>query len=327
MKYQKKCLLPYIKKKRFYNHKDDIPESFLFKTMGAFIGSLKNRKQRLPKNLSCWIAQDVPQACSAQPIITWIGHATFLIQMGNVNILTDPIFWAASFFYPRILPPGILLENLPKIDVVLLSHNHRDHMDAKSLLALQQQNPYTKFLVPKGDKVWFDKRNFKCCSEYTWWEYTSLQTEQQSGEVVFSFLPAVHWSQRRMLDKNKSLWGSWLLEWNNQSVYFAGDTAYSKHFKIIAQECSPITIALMPIGPCDPHPHMRHNHVSAQEAGKGFLDLQARNFIPMHWGTFQFGIDHFETPINRLQDWWQQAEDMQGKILHLPKVGQIITFK
>jgi L-ascorbate metabolism protein UlaG (beta-lactamase superfamily) len=248
-----------------------------------------------------------------------------LIQIGNLNIITDPIFGDASFFYPRILPPGIILEDLPKIDVVLLSHNHRDHMDAKSLLALKNRSQETTFLVPKGDKAWFDKRNFEHCSEYTWWDYTSVESPSQCGQVTFSFLPAVHWSQRGLFDKNRSLWGSWLIEWGSQTIYFAGDTAYSQHFEIIAQECSAITTALMPIGPCDPEPHMRKNHVNAQEAVKGFIDLQAQQFVPMHWGTFQFGTDLFDTPINRLQTWWQQQE-MLDRVLHIPKAGQIITL-
>ena len=126
---------PHIKKDRYYNCPNDHPESFLFQTIPSFISSLYARKKRQPENKNEWICIEKPVEQSKEPVITWIGHASFLIQMGGINILTDPIFGDASIFFPRILPPGISLEHLPRIDYVVLSHNHRDHCDLKSLYA------------------------------------------------------------------------------------------------------------------------------------------------------------------------------------------------
>ena len=139
-------LFPVIKKNRFYNNADDHPESLLFQTIPSFLASLCGRKKRLPENKSEWISIDAPLNTSDEPVITWIGHATFLIQMAGINIITDPVFGNASAFFPRILAPGIILEQLPPIDIVILSHNHRDHCDLRTFIALakasSQHDPF-----------------------------------------------------------------------------------------------------------------------------------------------------------------------------------------
>jgi len=260
---------------------------------------------------------------SDAPRITWLGHATFLIQIGGITILTDPIFGNLSFLFPRILPSTMGVENLPHIDVVLISHNHRDHMDTASLLALKQRFEKLQIFVPWGDKAWFDKRGFAHVSEYLWGDRQSVRSQVMPNSVAnFTFLPAWHWSQRGLFDKNKSLWGSWMIECNGYHIYFAGDTAYSPHFKAIAHAFPTIDVALMPIGPCEPRPWMRKSHVDAHEACQAFIDLNAHIFIPMHWGTFAFGEDHFGLPIERLKEAWHARSELGAKQLHMPKVGQ-----
>ena len=315
--------LPHNKNNRFYNYINEVPEGFILETLYMFFQSLFRRRKRAPSRSSDWIVETEPTHCCISPTITWLGHATFLIQLGGINILTDPVFGNATFLYPRILPSGISLSKMPKIDFVLISHNHRDHMDRASLLALKNHSDIT-VLTPQGDKYWFDRRRFERVREHNWWEQSSFSTHDDAETPIqFTFLPASHWSQRGLFDKNRSLWGSWMIEWNNYSIYFAGDTAYAKHFSGIAQEFPAINTALLPIGPCEPRRWMKHSHMDAHEACQAFVDLGAQNFIPMHWGTFYFGIDSFDAPIQYLNNSWQsQANQLHDKQLHILKVGQ-----
>ncbi len=274
-----------------------------------------------------WVAYDIPFEKSSEPVVWWIGHASFLIQIAGINVLIDPIFGRASFLFKRLLPPGVPLHVLPAIDVILISHNHWDHMDYASLKAVAHSKP--RILVPHGDKRWLDKHGFANTTEHMWWDQVVVGADQDStGSVRFTFLPSVHWSGRGLFDKNRSLWGSWMIEANGHCIYFAGDTAYSDHFSAIVHEFPSIDIALMPIGPCEPRGWMQRTHLSAEQSTQAFIDLQAQHFIPMHWGTFSFGTDHFLEPINRLQDAW---EKMQGQLserkLHMIKVGQRVVFE
>ncbi len=266
---------------------------------------------------STWYNPVEPIDRTKNLLLTWIGHSTYLIQVEGINIITDPIFGSLPFF-SRQIKPGIELQRIPPLDYVLISHNHPDHMDAAALTFFKN-HPCT-FLVPQGDKEWFEKRGFTRVREYTWWDreiFTHGDTK-----IEFSFLPALHWSQRGLRDFNKSLWGSWMISIGGHSVYFAGDTAYSKHFAAIAQEFPQITHALMPIGPCEPRKWMKASHINAEEAGQGFLDLNAQKFFPMHWGTFSFGTDFHEAPYERIISWWKDQQLSLEKQLVVLKVGQ-----
>ena len=271
------------------------------------------RKRPLAHEWVTNYSQNIPSL----PTITWIGHSTFLIQIDGITILTDPIFGDASFLFKRIFPPGIALDTVIP-DYILLSHNHRDHMDATSLLQLRHHNPH--ILVPAGDKKWFVHRNFERVEEKTWWQSTTIN--HNKSDLTFTFLPAHHWSQRSLFDRNKSLWGSWMIQYKGFTIYFAGDTAYSSHFTAIKREFPFIDVALMPIGPCEPRNSMAYSHMNAEQAGQAFIDLGAKNFIPMHWGTFYFGIDNFSQPLDRLFAWWQQQPQLDMKQLQILKIGQ-----
>ncbi len=324
---------PILKNGRFYNFPDEPKTglkgySYMLRSLlheiYIFIVSLKNGKSRLPKNSDQWVDSCKIPIRSQRLLITWIGHASFLIQVGNINILTDPIFGDATFFFPRIFPAGIKIEDLPSIDYVIISHNHLDHMDSKSLIALKKLNPNISILVPYGDKIWFEKRNFSKVFEAVWWEDFVFDA---MNKIKFTFLPAYHWSQRTLFDQNKSLWGSWMIECSGYKVYFAGDTAYSRHFENISKYFHHIDVALMPIGPCEPREKMCLSHINAEEAGRAFLDLGAKNFIPMHWGTYHFGTDNVDTPLNRIKIWWNNNQlNLISKFLHSLKIGQSIEF-
>lgn len=260
---------------------------------------------------------------SQQPNITWLGHSTFLIQIAGKNVLTDPIFGSLSSVFRRQIPAVVTVQDLPIIDYVLISHNHFDHMDSKSLCDLKDRFPNMRVLVPMGDKDWFDRHLFKNSSEHMWWDEI---IDDNDGSFKCTFLPANHWSQRTLFDKNRSLWGSWMIQAADFSIYFGGDTSWGNHFKQIGQEFKRIDVALLPIAPGEPRSWMKDTHINAQEAVQAFIDLQADMLIPMHWGTFHLGFDEFYGPIELLQHSWQQVQSkLQHKKLHVLRVGELMT--
>lgn len=310
-------IVPHMHNGRFYNDPHERRYPFFFQSLCLLFECYWNSVRKNEHDAFKWHVPHEPVPKSEQLTFTWIGHSTFLIQAAGINIITDPVFGDLGPFFRRTIRPGIVLSALPAIDYVLISHNHRDHMDSTTLHYLKRNNAQTCFLVPKGNKIWFQKRGFERVTEYTWWEQAEFK--HHGTPVTFSFLPAHHWSQRTLLDLNKTLWGSWMISINGEHTYFAGDTAYSSHFSSIFKEFPSITSALMPIGPCEPRGWMKDTHVSAEEAGQAFLDLQARHFIPMHWGTFGFGIDSFQTPYERILSWWQKQQ--------MPDHNKLITLK
>ncbi len=304
-------------KKRYFNHPHEKFHAVFLNSAILFFRSVYSRLfRKKPKNVD-WVVNYRDQA-SHVPKITWIGHSTFLIQFDDIVILTDPIFGNASPLFKRIFPPGIALSAIQSVNYILTSHNHRDHMDAKSLLSLRHHNPMV--LVPQGDRDWFIRSRFKEVEEKIWWEATSFV--HGDATITFTFLPAHHWSQRSLFDRNKSLWGSWMIQYKNYTIYFAGDTAYATHFIEIKEQFPFIDVALMPIGPCEPRKRMNAAHLSAEQAGQAFLDLGAQKFTPMHWGTFYFGLDAFEQPITYLREWWQQQSELALDQLVILKIGQ-----
>jgi L-ascorbate metabolism protein UlaG (beta-lactamase superfamily) len=310
---------PRIHAGRFYNFEEEQNSVNFIQSAYMFFKFLL-KKQRTIFNKQEWISDNKLILPQEKPSIVWIGHATFLIHINGKTILTDPVFDDLSFLFKRINKPGIVFDLLPKIDIVLISHNHWDHLDISCLKKIYKLYK-PEILVPMGDKKTLEWHGIKTVKEYMWWERESI------AGIEFSFLPAYHWSQRSLFDRNKSLWGSWMISHNSFTIYFAGDTAYSQHFSAIAKEFSSIDIALMPIGPCEPKKWMRLSHATAEEAVQGFMDLKAKHFVPMHWGTFHFGLDEIILPIERLVKEWQMQELSQKEnFLHLLKLGEQKIF-
>ncbi|MFA6065738.1 MAG: MBL fold metallo-hydrolase [Candidatus Babeliaceae bacterium] len=320
-------MYPYYKNNRFLNHPDEKGHSVFFKSLWMIItGIFSGRRTQRAHNFlhAPTIAEHNALRNAAghnKCVITWLGHATFLITVPGATIITDPVLGDLSLLYKRWDNPVITPDQLPSIDIILLSHNHRDHMDEASIRILHAKNPAIKTLVPMGDKAWFIKRGLGNVHECSWWESIKI------GEAMYTFLPAKHWSQRGFFDRNKSLWGSWMIQSPDICLYFAGDTAYGEHFSLIGKQYS-IDIALMPIGPCEPHAWMKDSHLNAQQAVQAFCDLNARHFIAMHWGTFPFGIDYQALPYEYLLDSWQTHSDkaLRKKTLHPGACGKTLQF-
>jgi N-acyl-phosphatidylethanolamine-hydrolysing phospholipase D len=241
--------------------------------------------------------------------VTWIGHATVLVQLGGLNVLTDPMFSNRaspfSFVGPaRAQKPGLWPHELPRIDLVVVSHNHYDHLDAESvaLLAAQSGGP-PLFIVPLGLKRWFAGVGITSVIELDWWQSHKL------GDVEVVLTPVQHWSGRSLSDRMETLWGGYAMFAPNLQVFFAGDTGYSLDFADIrarfADRQSPaqgggFDIALLPIGAYEPRWFMKDQHVNAEEAVRIHLDLGAKASLGIHWGTFELTDESLDEPPRAL---------------------------
>ena len=229
----------------------------------------------------------------------WVGHSTFLIKKNGITILTDPVFSdRASPFKnigpKRLIPPAIPLKQLPEIDFITISHNHYDHLDIRSLKDLYLLNSSTIFLVPAGDKKLLERQKIENVYEYEWWE------GYLSDELKITFTPVQHWSKRGLFDRNKSLWGGWYFEFNDFSIFHAGDTGYSEDFKSTRIKLGSPKYAFIPIGAYDPEWFMAESHVNPEDAVQIMLDLGAENSFGMHWATFKLTDEDTLEPRERL---------------------------
>lgn len=240
----------------------------------------------------------LPHPTSDTYVVTWVNHSTFLIQTDTLNILTDPI-WAkraspVGFAGPaRVVKAGIQFDMLPKIDVVLDSHNHYDHLDLETLKRLSDRDQ-PLILVPLGDKKWLTEEGVRNLEEMDWY------TDKVIKEINFTFLPAQHWSARGVFDRNHSLWGSWGIELKGAKIYHAGDTGFGPHFKEIREKWGQADLALIPVGAYEPRWFMKAMHMNPSDALKAFKVLEARYALGMHLETFQLTDESRDEPRREL---------------------------
>ena len=231
--------------------------------------------------------------------ITWIGHSTFLFRIAGRSILTDPVLGrrVGNRFLGvrRLMPPGLSYEQLPQIDVVVISHSHYDHLDDPTIRQLGRRPIY---LVPLGIGPHLCRLGCNKIIEYNWWESIDVL------DISFSLVPAQHSSYRSLWDRNRTLWGGWVIHGGGTRIYFAGDTAYFGEFRSIASRYAPIDFALLPIGGYEPRRIMKALHMTPEEAGQAYVDLAARVLVPMHWSTFPLTAERTDEPFNRLYHWW-----------------------
>jgi N-acyl-phosphatidylethanolamine-hydrolysing phospholipase D len=244
----------------------------------------------------------------ALPAVTWIGHATALVQANGLNVLVDPIFSERAapvqIVGPkRAQPPGVAMAELPAIDVVLISHNHYDHLDRNSVAQLDEKakvaSKKTLFIVPLGLKAWFNNIGIDSVVELDWWQYHTLQG------VDFHLTPVQHWSARGLNDRSTTLWGGWAVFGEDFQWYYAGDTGYSRDFADTSKHFADrqtaalgggFDLALIPIGAYEPRWFMAEQHVNPTESVRIHQDVGAKRSIGIHWGTFKLTDEPLDQP-------------------------------
>jgi len=247
--------------------------------------------------------------------ITFINHASALIQIDGSVVLTDPIYArSVGLIAPRMQRPGIPIDDLPRIDTILVSHNDYDHLSVRTLRRLRRRNQ-SAVLVPTGDARYARKAGFKNVREMKYWEVFELDGLQ------ITCVPAKHKSNRFAFQRHKKLCCGYVIQKNAVSVYFAGDTGYGDHFKEIASRFS-LDAALLPIGAYKPYEWFREIHLNPQTAIQAFLDLRAKIFIPIHWGTFKISDEPLhEPPVLLLEE--ARKQSVAGDIRVLENGGAV----
>ena len=234
--------------------------------------------------------------------ILWIGHATFLIKLGDNMIITDPVFeknMGPLIFGPkRYVDPAIDLKNLPKIDYFLQTHNHYDHLSTRTIKNFPFKN--TEVLMPLKLSKHFEKNNYKKIIELDWYD------QKKYTDMAFTFLPSIHWSKRSLWDTNKSLWGSFLIEYKDKKILFLCDTGYGKIYKELGKKYGPIDITFINIGaynffPMAPKKDSSIYHTNPEEALQIGRDLNSKKLVGMHWGTVVLSLEPIMEPAQRFK--------------------------
>ena len=255
--------------------------------------------------------------------IAWIGHATFLIKLGETTIITDPVFSKNAgplIFGPkRYVEPAIQLKEIPKTDVFLLTHNHYDHQDMSTI----RRFPYkdAKVLLPLKLGKYF--KRYKDVNEMDWYEEIKI-----NDHLKITFLPAVHWSKRSLTDTNKTLWGNFLIQYKNIKILFACDTGYGNIYKEIGEKYGPIDITMINIGAYDFRPMFDKSiyHTTPEEALNVAQDLKSKKVLGMHWGTFVLSLEPVMEPLIRFKENAQKFGFKKEDAITF-KIGEINSIK
>ncbi|HEX5181072.1 MAG TPA: MBL fold metallo-hydrolase [Gemmatimonadaceae bacterium] len=255
-------------------------------------------------------AIDAPRGAPDTLAATWIGHSTVLLQVGTLNVLTDPMWsrraspvrWAGP---ARLTEPGLPLDALPPIDIVLVSHNHYDHLDAASVRALVRRHPAARWFVPLGVARYVRRWGARAVAELDWWHAVD------DAGVRIACVPAQHGSGRTPFNRMQSLWCGFTLRAGAHSIYFAGDTAYHPEFGEIARREGPFDLCVLPIGAYEPRWFMRPVHVNPEEAVRAHADIAAVHpdrpppvALAVHWGAFTLADEPVDEPPRRAQAAW-----------------------
>ena len=256
-----------------------------------------------------------PPAVGEGARLTWLGHASWLVQLDGLSLLVDPVLGdRLPGFIRRNVPPGVAVDRLPSIDASLVSHNHYDHLDLPPLVAVGAP------VIAGLGTARILRRKSLPCTELGWWESTRI------GAVTIHFVPAQHWSRRGLNDVNEALWGGFVIEGSSARVYHSGDTAYFEGFTEIGRRFPGIDAALLPIGAYDPAWFMERQHMNPEQAIQAFVDLGARNFLAMHWGTFKLTDEPLdEPPVRAVAEWGRR--DLPPDALHVLPVGGGLAVK
>lgn len=264
-------------------------------------------------------SQLVKEGVAASLHVTYIGQATTYIQDSKISILTDPQFSERasplSFMGPkRYREPSLTIDQLPSLDLVVVSHNHYDHMDIPSLVVLEKRFK-PEFIVPLGNAKYLKEAGITNVIELDWWqEYKYVR-----------LVPAQHWSARGIYDRNEALWGGFVIKLSGKKVFFAGDTGYGPHFKMIHEKCGEMDLSLLPIGAYEPRDFMRDQHMNPEDAVKAHMDLNSKKSFAIHFETFQMTDEGYEEPRQELLR--QLSLKSLGKeSFFIPQLGETLVI-
>ena len=253
--------------------------------------------------------------------IAWIGHATFLIKLGDTTIITDPLFSKNAgplvFGPKRYIDPAIPLNKIPKINLFLLTHNHYDHLDYRTIKKFPHKE--AKVIVPLKLAKYFTNNKFNDVEEIDWYQETQI-----NNDIKITLLPAVHWSKRTLTDTNKTLWGSFLIEYKGKKIFFACDTGYGNIYKELGNKYGPIDITFINIGAYDFRPMFEKSvyHTNPEEALNIGKDLNSKKLIGMHWGTVVLSLEPIMEPPVRFKN-SAEKYGYQKKDVVIFKIGEV----
>lgn len=256
---------------------------------------------------------------------TFVNHSTFLFQINGLNILTDPVWSDRASPYQwigpkRMRPPGIAFDELPNIDLVLLTHNHYDHLDIATVHRLHEEfDP--KFIVPLGVERFLHEEGIQDTAHLDWWDKFSFQ-----DELSLTAVPARHFSGRGLFDRNKTLWCGYVLHTPLGNIYYAGDTAYGKFLKEIGNKLGPMNTSFIPIGAYKPRWFMEPIHISPEKAVQAHKDVQSQSSVAMHFGTFPMADDGMYEPVETLRR-ELELRDIQQEEFKVLKEGEMLVRK
>ena len=250
------------------------------------------RAEKKNDSYSISVQRDMSIFSDGEDSVTWLGHSAFLFRISGKRILTDPCLYSLPGV-PRKFASPFSTSEMKGIDYILLSHSHRDHFDERSMKELLLANPEAIIYCPLRMAPLVRKVGGKNIVEAGWYQ----EFPEDATGIRFVFLPAKHWNRRYMHDTNRELWGAFWIGTEQQSIYFAGDTAYHTHFKDAAEILPAIKHAFLPIGAYKPTYMMKASHTSPEEAFQAFCDLGADKFVPMHYGTYDLSDEPIGEPI------------------------------
>ncbi|MCB2187015.1 MAG: MBL fold metallo-hydrolase [Deltaproteobacteria bacterium] len=254
------------------------------------------------------------QDAGQPPSLTWVGHATFVVQWGGQVVVTDPFFGQRALVVARRAPPAFGPQALPDGTVVLISHNHYDHLDQESVAALGER---AVFLVPLGLGEMVRGLGAKRVTELDWWQAVEI------GGTRFTFLPAQHWSRRWGQGYNESLWGAFMLERDGLRVFYGADSGYFPGYREIAKHFGPIEVALLPVGAYEPRWFMHYAHMDIPEAVEAARDLQPRFLVPTQWGVLKLGDEPASYPVVELKEIAERDPWLAARLCILPVGGRL----
>ncbi|MBU8896394.1 MBL fold metallo-hydrolase [Corallococcus sp. H22C18031201] len=306
---------------RFKNLDGSGPQPFNTVFKWAFLDKVTGKRRKSPDRAPVpRVEPDLatlatPPAPGEGARLTWLGHASWLVQLDGVSLLVDPVLRdAINVVIHRNVPPGVPVEKLPPISASLVSHNHYDHLDLPTL-----QGVGAPIVTGLGHERVFRGSRLPV-TELDWWRST------QVGPVTVHFVPSQHWSRRGLNDVNEMLWGGFVIEGSSARVYHSGDTAYFEGFREIGRRFPDLDAALLPIGAYDPAWFMSRQHMNPEEAAQSFEDLGARQFLAMHWGTFKLTDEPLDEPPVRLNAEWSRR-GWPSERLHVLAVGASLTVR